>query len=118
MIAICKQLKLKAKDGKSYLTDAVNENGITLITALIPAKNKENFSKWIKGIGSTVDEKSKLKAYELFESGLIDDIEVGTTTVLQQIHGYIFSVGCTISPNKLEDAISPKVDLLLHRQCT
>lgn len=90
LITICKQLKLKAIDGKSYLTDVVDENGVTLITALIPAKSKENFSKWVKGIGSTVDEKSKQKAYELFESGLIDEIEVGTTKELQQIHGYIF----------------------------
>ena len=90
LIAICKQLKLKANDGKSYLTDVVDENGVTLITALIPAKNKENFSRWVKGIGSTLDEKSKQKAYELFENGLIDEIEVGTTKGLQQIHGYIF----------------------------
>ena len=87
---ICRQLKLKANDGKSYLTDVVDENGVTLITALIPAKNKENFSRWVKGIGSTLDEKSKQKAYELFENGLIDEIEVGTTKGLQQIHGYIF----------------------------
>ena len=90
LIAICKQLKLKANDGKSYLTDVVDENGVTLITALIPAKNKENFSRWVKGIGSTLDEKSKQKAYELFENGLIDEIEVGTTKGLQQIHGFIF----------------------------
>lgn len=90
LIAICKQLRLKANDGKSYLTDVVNENGVALITALIPAKNKENFSRWVKGIGSTLDEKSKQKAYELFENGLIDEIEVGTIKGLQQIHGYIF----------------------------
>ncbi len=90
LIAICKQLKLKANDGKSYLTDVVDENGVTLITALIPTKNKESFAKWIKGIGNTVDEKSKQKAYELFENGLIDEIEVGTIKGLQQIHGYIF----------------------------
>ncbi len=90
LIAICKQLKLKANDGKSYLTDVVDENGVTLIAALIPTKNKENFSRWVKGIGSTLDEKSKQKAYELFENGLIDEIEVGTTKGLQQIHGYIF----------------------------
>ncbi len=87
---ICRQLKLKANDGKSYLTDVVDENGITMITALIPAKNKDSFSKWVKGIGNTVDEKSKQKAYDLFENGLIDEIEVGTTKGLQQIHGYIF----------------------------
>ena len=87
---ICRQLKLKANDGKSYLTDVVDENGVTLITALIPAKNKENFSGWVKGIGSTLDEKSKQKAYELFENGLIYEIEVGTTKGLQQIHGYLF----------------------------
>ena len=29
LIAICKQLKLKANDGKSYLTDVVDENGVS-----------------------------------------------------------------------------------------
>ena len=90
LITICKQLKLKAKDGKSYLTDVVDENGVTLITARIPAKNKDVFDKWLKGMGNTTDERSKQKAYELWENGLIDEIEVGTTKGLQQIHGYIF----------------------------
>ena len=44
----------------------------------------------MKSIVNDVDEKSKQKAYELFENGLTDEIEVGTTRGLQQIHGYIF----------------------------
>ncbi len=90
LITICKQLKLSARDGKSYLTDVIEASGINTVVALIPAKNRENFVRWLSGMGSTVDEKSKQKAYELFESGMIDEIEVGTVRGLQQIHGYIF----------------------------
>ncbi len=39
---------------------------------------------------TSVDEKSKQKAYELFESGFINNIEIGTAEGLKQIHGYIF----------------------------
>lgn len=90
LFANCKQLKLRASDGKQYLTDVVDENGINVITAIIPGKSKADFENWIKGIGSTIDDKSKQKAYDLFESGFIDEIEVGTVKGLQQIHGYIF----------------------------
>lgn len=90
LFANCKQLKLRASDGKQYLTDVVDENGINVITAIIPGKSKADFENWIKGIGSTIDDKSKQKAYDLFESGFIDEIEAGTVKGLQQIHGYIF----------------------------
>ena len=90
LIAICKQLKLKAKDGKFYATDVVEEGSLNTIIALIPSKKSEIFIKWLKNMETSLDEKSKRKAYELFESGFIDEIEVGTTKGLQQIHAYIF----------------------------
>ena len=90
LIAICKQLKLKAKDGKFYNTDVVDEDGLNTLIALIPSKKSDIFAKWMKNMETSLDEKSKQKAYELFESGFIDNIEVGTIKGLQQIHSYIF----------------------------
>lgn len=90
LIAICKQLKLKAKDGKVYATDVVEEGALNTIIAHVSSKKSEIFTKWLKNMETSLDEKSKKKAYELFESGFVDVIEVGTTKGLQQIHAYIF----------------------------
>ncbi len=90
LFANCKQLKLKARDGKFYNTDVVDESGLNTVIALIPSKKSEVFARWMKNMETSLDEKSKQKAYELFESGFIDNIEVGTAKGLQQIHGYIF----------------------------
>ena len=87
---ICRQLKLKARDGKFYATDVVDESGLNAVIALIPSKKTEVFARWMKNMETSLDEKSKKKAYELFESGFIDNIEVGTAKGLQQIHSYIF----------------------------
>jgi len=38
----------------------------------------------------TIDSKSKSKAYALFNSSLLDTIEVGTIRGLQQLHSYLF----------------------------
>ncbi|MDR1100890.1 MAG: Fic family protein [Clostridiales bacterium] len=46
--------------------------------------------EWFTYSDETIDGKSKTKAYALFDSSLIDTIEVGTTKGLQQIHGYLF----------------------------
>ena len=86
----CRQLKLKASDGKFYNTDVIDEQGLNTLTGIISSNKSETFLKWMKNLETSLDEKSKLKAYELFESGLIDNIEVGTVKGLQQIHAYIF----------------------------
>lgn len=87
---ICRQLKLTASDGKKYMTDVVDDDGVNTVIALIPSKKSAVFEKWLKGMGTSIDDKSKQKAYELFESGIIGEIEVGTVKGLQQIHAYIF----------------------------
>lgn len=86
----CRQLKLMSRDDKAYLTDVINENGINELLVILSRNNDENLSKWLKGLNNPVDEKSKQKAYELYDNGLLNDIEIGTTKGLQQIHAYIF----------------------------
>ncbi len=88
--SLCRQLRMKAEDGKSYNTDVVDESSLNTVIASLPSRKAEVFSKWMKNMETSVDEKSRLKAYELFDSGFIDNIEVGTVNGLQQIHGYIF----------------------------
>ncbi|MBP5303474.1 MAG: Fic family protein, partial [Clostridia bacterium] len=90
LFANCKQLKLTARDGKFYNTDVVDEQGLNTVIALIPSKKSKVFIQWLKDMETSLDAKSKQKAYELFESGFVDNIEVGTAKGLQQIHGYIF----------------------------
>ena len=41
-------------------------------------------------MSKTLDELSKKKAYQLFDSGAIDKLEIGTVNGLMQIHQYVF----------------------------
>ena len=88
--SICRQLKLPARDGKTYLTDVIDDSGVNMVLALIPSKKAAVFLKWMQTMGTSIDEQSKQKAYSLFEDGIINDIEVGTIKGLRQIHAYIF----------------------------
>ena len=65
---ICRQLKLQAIDGKYYNTDVVDDSGLNVVIASIPSKKSAVFAKWMKNLETDLDEKSKKKAYELFES--------------------------------------------------
>ncbi len=88
--SLCRQLKLTASDGKQYLSDVLNEEGIRFVLIYITSKDKVAMLKWIKGLSNPIDEQSRVRAYELFDNGLLSDIEVGTTKGLQQIHSYLF----------------------------
>jgi len=90
LFANCKQLKLTASDGKKYSTDVIDDDTLNSLMVVLKSPKKEVFQKWLSSVGSSLDEKSKLKAYDLFDGGAINDIEVGTTRGLQQIHAFIF----------------------------
>ena len=87
---ICGQLKLYANDGKKYLSDVINEEGIRLLLTIIPSKYKKEIQDWIKGLLDPIDEQSKKKAYDFYRTELIEKEEIGKTLALQKIHAYLF----------------------------
>ncbi|MDR0749212.1 MAG: Fic family protein [Tannerellaceae bacterium] len=90
LVSTTTQLKLLASDGKRYLTDMLDYNGIIILGKQFPGKKANRFIEWFTFSDESIDGKSKTKAYALFESSFIDSIEVGTAKGLQQIHAYLF----------------------------
>ena len=86
----CGQLKLFADDGKKYLSDVINEEGVRLLLTIIPSKYKKAIQDWIKGLLDPIDEQSKKKAYDFYMTELIEEDEIGQTIALQKIHAYLF----------------------------
>lgn len=84
------QLKLLAPDGKRRLTDVLDNDGVIALAKSFPNNKASRFIEWFTNSDESIDGKSRSKAYALFESSLIDSIEVGTVNGLQQIHAYIF----------------------------
>lgn len=84
------QLKLLAPDGKHRLTDVLDNVGVIALAKSFPNNKVSRFIEWFTNSDESIDGKSRSKAYALFESSLIDSIEVGTMNGLQQIHAYLF----------------------------
>lgn len=90
LVSVTTQLKLIASDGKKYKTDVLDYQGIIDLGKTFPGTKANRFIEWFTYSDETIDGKSKTKAYALFESSFIDNIELGTIKGLQQIHGYLF----------------------------
>ena len=90
LVSETNQLKLLAADGKRYMTDVLDYNGVLLLAENIPNQNATRFVHWFVSDSESIDGKSREKAYAMWESGLMDSVEIGTTRGLQQIHGYLF----------------------------
>ena len=90
LVSATNQLKLTAADGKKYNTDVLDSEGVIVLAKSIPNTKVADFLDWFTYSDNSIDGKSKKKAYEFWDSQLIDDKDVGTTKSLQQIHAYLF----------------------------
>jgi len=90
VVSVTTQLKFFAPDGKRRLADALDYQGIIALGKEFPSKKANRFIEWFTYSDESIDGKSKIKAYALFESSFIENIEIGTTQGLQQIHAYLF----------------------------
>jgi len=83
-----KYLKAKLKKENSQVVSAATQ--LKILGKEFPAKKANRFIEWFTFSDESIDGKSKTKAYALYDSSFIDNIEVGTTKGLQQIHAYLF----------------------------
>ena len=88
--SVTTQFKFTAPDGKKRAANVLDHGGIIELAKNFPSKQANRFIEWFTYSEETIDGKSKSKAYALFDSSLLDTIEVGTVKGLQQIHAYLF----------------------------
>jgi cell filamentation protein len=88
--SVTTQFRFTAPDGKKRLANVLDNDGIIKLAKNFPSTKANRFIEWFTYSDDTIDGKSKSKAYALFDSSLLDTIEVGTVKGLQQIHGYLF----------------------------
>ena len=88
--SVTTQFKLTAPDGKKRLSNVMDYDQIIELARNFPNAKSAKFIEWFTYSGESIDGKSKSKAYALFESGMIENIEVGTINGLKQIHAYLF----------------------------
>ena len=90
LVSTTHSFKFVAPDGKKRLADTLDSDGIIELAKNFPNTKSVKFLDWFLYSDNTIDGQSKKKAYTLFESGLLDSLEVGSMKCLQQIHAYLF----------------------------
>lgn len=82
--------KFEAPDGKMRKADVLDTAGVQMLVKHYPNNRANAFLDWFTYSDNTLDGQSRKKAYDLFESGLLNTMEPGSIKCLQQIHAYIF----------------------------
>ena len=82
--------KFEAPDGKLRKADVLDYEGVQILAKNYPNTKAGEFFDWFSYADNTIDGQSRKKAYDLFESGILNTLEPGSIKCLQQIHAYIF----------------------------
>lgn len=90
LVTKCNQLKMVASDGKRYLTDCLPQEDLLTLIESTPSKAAIPFAKWLITGEDQLDSKSRDQAYRLWDSSLMQTIEIGSIRGLQQIHSFLF----------------------------
>ena len=78
LVSVTNHFKFEAPDGKQRASDALDETCVQTLAKHYPANRANAFLDWFTYSDNTIDGQSKKKAYDLFESGLLDSLESGT----------------------------------------
>ena len=90
VVSATNQLKFLAPDGKNRLADVLDADGVKMLAMSVPNNKATAFLDWFTFADNSIDGQSRKKAYTLFESGILDEMQPGTIKSLQQIHAYLF----------------------------
>ena len=90
LVSATNQFKFEAPDGKMRRADVLDAESVQLLAKHYPNNRANDFLDWFVYSDNSLDGQSKKKAYTLIESGLLDSMEPGTISSLQQIHAYLF----------------------------
>ena len=109
------EFKFEAPDGKLRKADVLNSEEVALLAKHYPNNRANEFLDWFTYSDNTLDGQSRKKAYQLYESGLLQRLEPGSLKCLQQIHAYIF--GGLYDFAGYAPRTSQKADLLSRTVC-
>ena len=90
LVSVTHDFKFQAPDGKQRAADALDAECVQTVAKNYPNNRARKFLEWFTYSDNSIDGQSKKKAYTLVESGLLESMNPGTVTCLQQIHAYLF----------------------------
>ena len=82
--------KFEAPDGKMRKADVLDFEAVERLAKHYPNTRAVPFLDWFTFSDNSIDGQSRKKAYTLFESDIMEDMQPGTIKSLQQIHAYLF----------------------------